>query len=699
MLIGLTTLFANAFGSSANRFSGTEASTTEFYVLVAVLAFLTLWVLCQSAYWMRLKLASRRLAQQSCIRSRKRRIEREFQKREFKKATFQLKVCLLIFLFGSVYSVLCLTNLFSNNGEFFRSLVDSERVSVLIENTKANLFVETPEDAPKRKASVASDETFDELKRIVDRQATEIESLSNGAPLTSEKNLVENKSEVSTVEPKEENDYGFLPGGIYWIPNVDADEIQRELVSGSESEVARLSEAVSPGSVRARDLQAPSRLPSSVANNGTPVRDLRNQDEGVGASMQVRAVSAAQLDRAFFEAREDREAQRRLAEFFTPKTPLAPFPLTLEASYSKNRLVNYEEKIDDGTSIGLDEGLWSKKDSKHDEENGEKSILVRIDEESNRISSLVRACVLPIETRKTAPGSRVVEEETGCGFLTQYNGKTYVVTNNHVVDRALSSDAIKIFLPNNQTISPSKVFPCDDFDLAALEVSADSLPKDGSVTLCRFGDSDSVRVANSVFAIGNPFGLEKSLSYGHVSSLRRSNRDLVNTNQNLLPEYIQIDAAINPGNSGGPLYDSRGDVVGIVTAIATTSGKNEGVAFAIPINVALRVVKTTIDGGTWRRSRLGVELESATRADLTTTNLPYVFGAKIVEISSQSPAQTAGLKPGDVVLTFNGKQVENDVHLARLIALADASETARIGVLRGSNYFEVGAKLERDSTK
>ncbi len=326
----------------------------------------------------------------------------------------------------------------------------------------------------------------------------------------------------------------------------------------------------------------------------------------------------------------------------------------------------------------------------------EKSILEEIDAEFNRISDRVKTSVLPIETRKKAQNaSQKIEEETGTGFLTQYLDRVFLITNRHVVADAASRRSVRVFLPNQKVISPTKIMTCVDFDLAVLELDPAELPRDGSVSLCFFGDSDTLRVANLVGTVGSPFGLENTVTYGHVGALRRRRLPLNKTRKNSLQEFIQIDASINPGNSGGPLFNSRGEVVGVVTAIATTSGKNEGVAFAIPINLALEVVKATIDAGGWRRSHMGVELEPATRTDVAATNLPGVFGAKIVSVQPLSPAEKAGLRGGDVVLTFDGKVIEDDAHLARLIAIGDAERGATLQILRGSKVYKLQTALKQ----
>ena len=377
------------------------------------------------------------------------------------------------------------------------------------------------------------------------------------------------------------------------------------------------------------------------------------------------------------DERRDWSRQSELTQAFTPSEPLIPFPK--EGRGSTISSVSYEARAAEE----------------------EKPLLERIDAESLRIGERVRKSVLAIETvKRSKTKSAKTAVETGSGFLLQYKDKIYLATNMHVVKDAATNRSVKIFLPDRTTIHPTRIMTCADFDLAALELDPATLPSDGSVALCYFGDSDELRVSNFVGTIGNPFGLRDTVTYGHVSSLQRRKNDFTAEGDQSLMEFIQIDASINPGNSGGPLYNARGEVVGVVAAIATTTGKSEGVAFAIPINLALSVLKSTIDAGGWSRSRMGVELETATRADFQgVVERSIKSGAKLVGVDANSPAERAGLRRGDVVVEFNGEAIEDDVQFARLIAIADVSRDANVKFLRGAQLLETSARLERAEVK
>lgn len=336
------------------------------------------------------------------------------------------------------------------------------------------------------------------------------------------------------------------------------------------------------------------------------------------------------------------------------------------------------------------------------ERKSEDNLIVQLNEEMHKITETIQKSVLSIGSPKAlAKDSTAVQEETGSGFLFAYDSNVYAMTNEHVIRGRGTDEAINIHLPNNQLIHPTEVYCSVELDVAVLKLNPRDLPKDGSVVPVSFEDSDMLRVSNIVFAFGSPFGLTRTMSYGHISALGRSISDVNvssanSSNINALSEYVQLDAFINPGNSGGPLFDARGRVVGMVTQIATKTGLNEGVAFAIPSNVLLRVAKSLIDHkGDWRRSRLGVELTSATRADLAATNINEVCGAKIVRVVANSPAKNAGLRAGDLILTYNGATVLNDAQLNRMIALTDSSEKASLGILRGNQFFELESSVLR----
>ena len=490
--------------------------------------------------------------------------------------------------------------------------------------------------------------------------------------------------EASGENDEEESDESFGDGQhtiafVNYVNNSADSENVSQNWSSSENGDATPSSAENAQISPLRENQY-STAPSAVAS------ELKKEQPKSSGNLRVeKPILSSALDDAFFYQTVVSHGENPLVQLFNVGA-------VNTSDYNKVQQTNAVFAPDGNKASYIEDSVGTAE--------ANKTILEQIDEESNRVGAFIRRSVVAIEVTHKAASSQKDEDETGAGFLTTYLGRTFVITNYHVVDEIATKDAVRIYAANNEPFSPKRILTCPDVDIAVLEIDPKQLPSDGSWSCCVFGDSSTVQVANAVFAVGSPFGLEKSVAYGHVSSLRRCNQDLVRSNVNKLPEYFQLDAAINPGNSGGPLCNTRGEVIGIVTAIATTTGKNEGVAFAIPSNMFLRVVKTLVDKGEWRRSRLGVELSPATRADLSSTGLTGVFGAKIHDIQRGSPAGIAGLHAGDVIIAFNGDPVADDLQLSRQIAIADPEEKARLSVVRGNRFFEMEVSLRttRDSS-
>lgn len=280
-------------------------------------------------------------------------------------------------------------------------------------------------------------------------------------------------------------------------------------------------------------------------------------------------------------------------------------------------------------------------------------------------------------------------EEAGSGVVIDYGGKFYVLTNRHVIKEARVED-IEIGLANGREIRPLKVWGDADTDVAVMEVSAPGL------TAARLGDSDKVEIGDFVLAVGSPFGLSHSVTFGIISAKGR--RDLELGDEVELQDFLQTDAAINPGNSGGPLINLRGEVIGLNTAIASNSGGNEGIGFSIPINGVLHIARQFIERGRVVRAYLGVTLNQ--RFNSTTAvklGLPRKLGAQVTMVKAGGPAQAAKLQAGDVVLSFNGVRVENDTHLIYLVSLTEVGEEVPIVVYRNRRSLHVNVKVGNKS--
>jgi serine protease Do len=307
-----------------------------------------------------------------------------------------------------------------------------------------------------------------------------------------------------------------------------------------------------------------------------------------------------------------------------------------------------------------------------------------------KVVRLVQPTIVHIEAQKPSkeeyrPNRRRLEE-AGAGVIMERHGKSYVITNRHVIkDSAVSQ--IKVKLADNRLLYPTKVWTDQGSDVAILELSAPGL------TPARIGDSDRLDIGDFVLAVGSPFGLSHSVTYGIISAKGR--RDLkLGDDRVINQDFLQTDAAINPGNSGGPLLNLRGEVIGINTAIASNSGGNEGIGFTIPINMVMRIAGQLIERGQVTRGYLGVRLDAqfdAVRA--AQVGLPRPNGALVSAVTPNSPAASANLLPGDVILKINDTRVEDDTHLINTISLMPVGQEVKLSVLREGRSLAVTVKV------
>ena len=261
----------------------------------------------------------------------------------------------------------------------------------------------------------------------------------------------------------------------------------------------------------------------------------------------------------------------------------------------------------------------------------------------------------------------------------------YILTNNHVVD---DMDGIRVKLIDKREFDATIIGTDPKSDLAVLKIDAENLDD------IEIGDSESIRVGEWVMAVGSPFSenLSHTVTTGIVSAIGRSNI----LNSGSYEDFIQTDAAINPGNSGGALLNMDGDLIGINTAIATGGYEkgNRGVGFAIPSNMAQRIMSDLIDKGYVTRSWLGVIIqeldnETAEALDIETRN-----GALIADVVKDSPAEDAGMQEGDVIVEFNGKPIANTANLKNVVSLTAPESTNRVKVIRNGSPKTVKVTLQ-----
>ena len=264
----------------------------------------------------------------------------------------------------------------------------------------------------------------------------------------------------------------------------------------------------------------------------------------------------------------------------------------------------------------------------------------------------------------------------GSGFVV--NGDGYVVSNNHVVDGA---SEIRVKLSDGREF-PAKVLGRDPkTDLALLKIEVTGLPT------IPMGDSEALQVGEPVMAIGNPFGLEQTVTTGIVSGTGRV------IGGGPYDDFIQTDASINPGNSGGPLINSRGQAVGINAAIFSQTGGSIGIGFAIPVNLAKPVLTQLADGGRVVRGWLGVSIQPVTPELAKSLKLSETAGALVSSVTEGSPAAKAGLKPGDVILEFNGERVARADRLPNAVATTAVGREVPLAVVRDGNAMRLTVKV------
>ncbi len=297
------------------------------------------------------------------------------------------------------------------------------------------------------------------------------------------------------------------------------------------------------------------------------------------------------------------------------------------------------------------------------------------------VARAVKPTVVQIEERDGQGGGG-----TGSGFVLRADG--YILTNNHVVAGAASTGTLTVRFPDGRSASAKIVGRDTSYDLAVLKVDATGL------TVATLGNSDGVQVGDTAIAIGSPLGLASTVTSGIISALNRP-VTAGGSGDNSFINAIQTDAAINPGNSGGPLVDSRGRVIGINSAIASTQQSSTGgqsgsigLGFAIPINQAKRVAEEIISTGKSTHPVIGVQVD-------LTYNGP---GASLRSVTVGGPAEAAGLKAGDVILSVDGRSVADSTELIVAIRSHAPGETVTLGVKDGAGSRDVKLTLGSDTS-
>lgn len=278
-----------------------------------------------------------------------------------------------------------------------------------------------------------------------------------------------------------------------------------------------------------------------------------------------------------------------------------------------------------------------------------------------------------LEAQPQQPRTR---QSFGSGFIISSDG--YVLTNNHVIDQA---DKVTVRLSDRREVEAKVIGTDPRTDIALIKIAATDLPA------VKIGDPSKLRVGEWVLAIGSPFGFENTVTAGVVSAVGRSLHD-----DSAVP-FIQTDVAVNPGNSGGPLFNTRGEVIGINSQIYSRSGGYQGLSFAIPIDVAQHIERQVLDNGKVRHARLGVSVQEVNQTLAESFKLPRPEGALVANVDPNSPAGKAGIQAGDVVLSVNGTPIVDSVDLPAIVGLALPGDKLNLQLWRQGSQVSVNATL------
>lgn len=292
---------------------------------------------------------------------------------------------------------------------------------------------------------------------------------------------------------------------------------------------------------------------------------------------------------------------------------------------------------------------------------------------------------MPIEFRQQGMGSGVIVSADG-----------YIVTNHHVVEDA---DALDVSLADNRRFKAKVIASDPRTDVAVIKIEATGL------SALPWGDSSQLQVGELVLAVGNPFGLNQTVTMGIISAVGRANMGIVD-----YEDFIQTDAAINPGNSGGALVNLKGELIGINTAIFSRTGGYMGIGFAIPSRMAKNVMDHLIRHGKVVRGWLGISIQEMTDALAKEFGAPDTTGALVAEVMDESPARKAGLERGDIIRTYGGTEVKDAAHLRTLVAESAPGRQVVLTVWRekrsrsmevtlGELPKELGARRRSDEAK
>ncbi len=279
-------------------------------------------------------------------------------------------------------------------------------------------------------------------------------------------------------------------------------------------------------------------------------------------------------------------------------------------------------------------------------------------------------------------GFRQQVQAAGSGVIVDAD-KGYILTNNHVVAVGTDDQVIEVTLKDKRHFKAKLVGRDPETDIAVLKIDADHL------TAVAFADSDKVRVGDYALAVGNPFGLGQTVTSGIISALGRTGLGIEG-----YEDFIQTDAPINPGNSGGALVDLHGELMGINTAILGPSGGNVGIGFAVPANIAKKIMTDLIKNGEVKRGQIGVQTQDLTPDVASSLGLERSDGALITTVANNSPAADAGIQPGDLVVSIDGESIHTIADLRRKLDFAHDGDFLNLGLIREGKPITAKVRIQ-----
>jgi Do/DeqQ family serine protease len=279
-------------------------------------------------------------------------------------------------------------------------------------------------------------------------------------------------------------------------------------------------------------------------------------------------------------------------------------------------------------------------------------------------------------------GFRQQVQAAGSGVIVD-SDKGYILTNNHVVAVGADDQVIEVTLKDKRHFKAKLVGRDPETDIAVLKIEADHL------TAVSFADSDKIRVGDYALAVGNPFGLGQTVTSGIISALGRTGLGIEG-----YEDFIQTDAPINPGNSGGALVDLHGELIGINTAILGPSGGNVGIGFAVPANIAKKIMTDLIKNGEVKRGQIGIATQDLTPDIASSLGLEQSDGALIVKVAADSSAANAGVQAGDLIVSLDDEPVHNVADLHRRLDFAHKGDFLNLGLIRDGKPIRLKVRIE-----